>query len=676
MKNRNLFSIITKRSIHTLLSVSMIFSGFSLNARTKKLPEVNYGKTFKYGMENTGVFNYLTLHPEIPTRGAIYDYANRTEYTETLFGLLVSTADELIRANAKDFVKSNIPDWGYWSMLLGSIAIPHHESKLMHFRKVGPEVQRSRSNGEKFWAPSCLENQNNGLWMDKINPNIISLSNQPNKGQKQALIEDWYSKDQRFFPTCEDLQYTDRRIQLLKPEISLGVMQINVFAHPAFRHPEHLFDLYRHIEYNIGDNLEGFRTIYDFYEYGIKKSSSHIYEDPNQGNKRTIWTSPFNDRSNGRVYGAVQMMFSGRHNIGNERARSAYRWKNPNSEYPAKFRKSLKSILEIDEYEFEYKIDGKRYTPRSTSLDFAKENQKKSSRNTNDIYAGKTPSSIEYHINRSIFHNYMRPDGIEYKALQELIEWVRFMHKDPSDFRNTDYSIPSMKYLKKVFHKYKSLKNAMKEPYEFPMNLSKAPTTGNYVVAKPKVQLYLKRTNTNEKGSYCGYISKSGPDYLLLNGDESTKTRLAFITPEEEILNYEDIVFGNWIKIEMPVLRHFDVKFDKENYYKCLESKELWAFMGTEQNPAMLKVGEQGLNARAKIKKGKKGILLRATYAKEGNRGRLSDTDPAFEVIGFYRSDFQRSYPEWYKIKLQSGKEAWVAADFVEVLEENKGVNE
>lgn len=543
--------------------------------------------------------NYISLHPDLEIRGPVYDYTSedislealeptRIKYTEKIFGVIVASSIANMKKEPELFFDAQgAPNDNYWSFLLSSISIPHHESSLLHFRKVRPEF--------------CSSYRNKIDWMDQL---VEKLENDPSKGSthyrtkgyKEAafdLFENFYSPENYLFPECKYLkgQHYLNQILVTKHYGDAGVMAINLGSHPDIRDPEALFNIYRHIDYAMEFWRNNYRKLIEVTsnDYIRGKNGYRIAskDEINRYPKKicTFKNSPFSYKGNKiedlRVVRNDKTLafeslalWSGLHNQGNFYYKSICRYMNNNS-YDRKFL-----------YENLYPVLGIKSV---SSID-------------------ENGEEVTY---ESLYDTYMTKTSTEHKALEEIRHNIA-----------AAYGIPGYKY-KKASNLEKLAQQRLRDfqmqgvNYK-DLNLNSYGQKGNYHLETDYIDLFVEPGSIKHSVNYCGriyrkrnarlffkksqdasplqlqddlvetkaYTKKWLGDQFLKNPkrqagnvllDPKLKQKTKLSTPIEIL---DDIGYGvelvsQWMPIEIPSLRSFKIEnFNSKN--PLCDTNQFW----------------------------------------------------------------------------------------------------
>jgi hypothetical protein len=557
---------------------------------------------------------YFSLHPEIPFEGPFYDntlsddelWPMGRRYTENIYGLILTSAIRWMENKKEIFYssKSGLPKDTYWAFLLGALSIPHHESNLMHFRRAN--------------VKDCSDLRNSTMWLDYF----LSDSFYEKKESKVAFFkENYYNSKTPVFPACEFLQHEPHITQLIVSNNDTGLMQININVHDEMRHPDALFNLYKHIDYALKEWMEVFPELYQkrFSDYMIQSDDGEIL--------CTLLKNPYTVKNGKRpslVVPLAQGLWAGKHNQGNILPESVCRPQMRNDDRDKAYElRTLYSILDLKEYKDE---KGNNYA--------------------------------------SIYDVYMNKESIEYKSLLELRENIAAFHAVPGAKKNRFDNI------KKVVEKYSTILNKEILPINI-TQLSPVVSEGEYYLSIPELKLFLSPDNYTAK-SYCGNIVPEEDKYFTLNIVSESLEVSKNIGPNNNLIE-------QWNLVQIPRLRNFSVNWVKNAPKACKKEKELWALTAIGAEKLLQKTGYSKLlpdntymvELNDKISSS---LSIRADHYTTANHlsSLMKTDDPKVKVVQEWRSKHNTKYPYWLQIEYKKDTYGWIAADFVRPVAEQK----
>ncbi|MEC9283048.1 MAG: hypothetical protein VX642_10065 [Bdellovibrionota bacterium] len=686
------------------------------------IPEGSFYKAKGYGYiddsRNTRD-NYISLHPDLEIRGPVYDYTSedisvealepsRIKYTEKIFGIIVASSIANMKKEPELFFDAQgKPNDNYWSFLLSSISIPHHESSLIHFRKARPEY--------------CSSYRNKIDWMDKL---VEELEKDPSKGSahyrtkgyKEAafdLFENFYSPENYLFPECKYLKGQNYLNQILitKAYGDAGVMAINLGSHAEIRDPEALLNIYRHIDYAMEIWRNNYRKLIEVTanDYIRGKNGYRIAskEEVNRYPKKicSFKNSPFSYQGkriedlravrNDKTLAFDSLaLWSGLHNQGNFRYNSICRYMNNNS-YDQKFL-----------YENLYPVLGIKSV---SSID-------------------DNGEEVTY---ESLYDTYMTKTSLEHKALEEIRHNIA-----------AAYAIPGFQPKKAV----NLQKLAQQRIRDFKMqginyknlNLNSYGQKGNYLLDADYIDLFLKPGSIKHSENYCGRIYRKRNTRMFFKKSESSsflklqekeeepesytqewlsnqfagnndkeKTAMVFDSRNEKprqistpIEIIDDIGYGvellsQWMEIEIPSLRSFKIENFNSQNQNC-RNQNFWVSsrIGSEQilrkiesvdffleNERLIgsfeKTSLEPVDQYIAALRGVSYFLWVRKYPGVGETpkvGRLMPRkdeqgkihQPLVKVVAKYVPITNSSFDEWLEIEFEPGEYGFVPAKFLE----------
>ncbi len=159
--------------------------------------------------------NFLSLASTINLDGPMLGAETEETYVDKTFVLVLGEADKL----AQDFKKTNSFE-SYAAFMMGALAVPLHESRLVHFR-----------SGPKSW---CDQERNEASSYQKMIDREKAKSNPRNfyiKNMQQA--REVHLRNFRPQPAvdCKDIEVEPIRQLLVNFGGDMGLMQINMMAH-------------------------------------------------------------------------------------------------------------------------------------------------------------------------------------------------------------------------------------------------------------------------------------------------------------------------------------------------------------------------------------------------------------------------------------------------------------
>ncbi len=176
------------------------------------------------------VRNVYTISSDLKVQGPVLRPGQENQYVTEIFRELVRGVHRSIE---RDFSPSRP---AYWAFLLGALAIPYHESRLIHFREArhqrecNDDIQRGRAQAKDSVLVQKLE---------------------------QHLLND---KDTVLEPCSQINIGKDKNKQLIASSNyrSLGLFQINMLWHPVFMRERDYLSVVKTIDYGISLYKNGF----------------------------------------------------------------------------------------------------------------------------------------------------------------------------------------------------------------------------------------------------------------------------------------------------------------------------------------------------------------------------------------------------------------------------------
>lgn len=174
---------------------------------------------------------YFTVAPDVTTVGPMYTEQTEGEYVQETFKNLLQQSHEV----ARDFHSSD--NSAYYTFLVLSLAVPHHESQLTHFRLTEPT--------------NC----------NQANNQLTSLRRPQVRSKMQVLYR---SPKSQIFPNCKAVQKEDqiKQVILSGNKDDVGIMQLNPYFHQETVKPYYYLNMPMSAEYGF-QYLKGmFNEIY------------------------------------------------------------------------------------------------------------------------------------------------------------------------------------------------------------------------------------------------------------------------------------------------------------------------------------------------------------------------------------------------------------------------------
>lgn len=200
-------------------------------------------KTANFGFNRHSDKIYFSLAPDVQVLGPVLGIHAKTDKTEVqtyiswLFRELIRTADELIRDQGEfGYNSESNYNYSYFSFLVLAMAVPHHESGLMHFRA----------------------NEGNEC---SVKANEFTASKSPRT--KKVMIERYRDAATPLMPDCRFLKGIPSVTQLLNSNNfdDVGVMQINPGYHPSALEPAVLLKAKEFISYGLKYLFSGYMKV-------------------------------------------------------------------------------------------------------------------------------------------------------------------------------------------------------------------------------------------------------------------------------------------------------------------------------------------------------------------------------------------------------------------------------
>lgn len=653
--------------LYKLLSATVVLSLISSVTFAKQLQT----KRKDVGYSTTELYNYFSLHPELKIIGPVYDqlmvnqdnkeayWEMRKDYTKLLYGFLVTAAHDYMFERKEVFFSNATgePKDVYWAMILSALAIPHHESRFMHFRNAEGSNCTSKLNTVKY-----LNNQVTSYW-DNRNKKKAAKE----RSDKQAAIKNFlFNEKSPIIPQCDYLKYTGTINQLLIANTDVGLMQINMDQHQKFLEPDPLFNIYQHINYAINQWGDELLKLYN----GI--DSDYIIRNSEGKRICGLLSNPYPRNLDGdeqepqAIVRLATALWSGKHNQGNIRLRSACRFKLAklshekalellgdkagslkNARVFAAYKKGYQKDLNFLGYTLYPLLGLKEYTTKEGS--------------------GKYQYRASW---KSLLDTYLQQGSLESQSLKEIREQIASMYDAPGYEK-----VGKVKKLFQVARKYKQFFDVEGRISVDVDNLTPTNFKGDHFLNAKELKLYIAPAEV--KYTYCGRVVPKDNEYLLLKRDESTET----ITVEKELPTGTK-VSETWAKVVIPGLRSF--KFEKSgNTNPLCEEKNLWALIKVGNESLLEKTGVSNLEDAYRVKltdeikfslKVKKSHDYDSTQI--GSLVKPQTPENGWLALEVYRSPYNTKYPVWVKVEYKPGKwvngeyklgkTGWVAGKFVE----------
>ncbi len=263
-------------------------------------------------MLKPGKAGYFALSPAHKVIGPVYSKENASEYIKEIFGLLIQAADSIASEYYKVGYDDNVT---YWTFLVTALAIPHHESKLMHARLADRDLKRLPMCSSDYNELRAINSSKvlSVLQMiyreptDPILPNCSVINKEPSV--QQVLISTVNKEDVGF------MQLNGRAFrEALMPDVYLNVNNSARFG------TYHYYDKFREIRSN-------------FAKYSCMKG-----------------LNPYSDHELTKASMQFQLVQGtwGSYNIGNTLSASVCRFSNKaarNNEYDQDFKKHLEALV-------------------------------------------------------------------------------------------------------------------------------------------------------------------------------------------------------------------------------------------------------------------------------------------------------------------------------------------
>lgn len=254
---------------------------------------------------------HFTLSPDMEIQGPILNnFKERERYNRQVVNILLSEASQL----AKEY--RDYDDYeAYWSFIILSLAVPFHESNIVHFwRNSDPSKCLTKSNeGSKL--PSSLRTTRR------------IFQNRFRKGENKV------------FPDCSDLEKEETVNTIIHGADSsdFGLMQLNIRWHDAhFVAPKKYLNVRSTANYGLNFIKNSYSTGFDqIYRNGTQKYSCL-------------------DAGDGKIdyEKLIRGTWAGKYNSGNTKPSAVCRFNNSNSPHKKKdqgFKRGLDELLNYKE---------------------------------------------------------------------------------------------------------------------------------------------------------------------------------------------------------------------------------------------------------------------------------------------------------------------------------------
>ena len=601
--------------------------------------------------------NFFSIHPEVPLVGIKYrfDYEPsfggsndrwwdmRKDYTENIYGLLISSAIQKMEQDRSSFyfAGSGNPNKRFYSFLLSSLVIPHHESRLLHFRIAPPEY--------------CTEYRNTSAWIHRAVKEAAESGREQRAKAFEELIpfmeDNYYAAESYFFPECKALRYQKQVNQLqISRSHDVGLMQINLTAHPSMRHADALFNLYRHINYMMDEWYSVFNQLDEKMDKvyigewvsvngrSVKRYREATEEEADAPNAdvchfKTIPYTVDNNIDNRQrmkpntIHNLALTLWSGKHNQGNITDNAICRSFRDSRDDRMFLAETLYPLLGIQDFK---------------------------------IYSEKDNAYFTY---SSMFDTYLEKKSIEHRSLEEIRNNIKAFYRVPG----VEYKTP--RYLYQVADKYRPQFNENAVNYD-ELQLSQFGQSGEYLVNGDRVELFSKPGASAGSPEHCATIRRAKNQRLFLNKSQDV----------EVVENIGNIgiplaVVEKWMSLDIPSLPHFKIERRKNTDESCNQS-QLWALAQIGSDKLLERVQTESLVSSNQIDAGS--FEVRVLDTKEqyfvGLNDRISGSlyirevpevgqvprvgrlykpeDPVVRVVAKYNSLMDKTYSSWVKIEL------------------------
>lgn len=263
-------------------------------------------------MLRKGEAGYFAISPQHKMVGPVFSDRNSSQYVAEVFGLLIQAADSM----ASEFYKDNFDDnFTYWSFLVAALAVPHHESKLMH-------AHLARKGGS---LPIC-------------SPELNELKGISSPSMLPVLKREYRQDTDPIFPNCSVIQERDQVEQVLISAVNrrdIGLMQLNAPTFAEAMMPNIYLNLYNTVRFGM----------YHLYSK---------FKDVRMNHSRYPCLSPSNPYAHikntrpASFYNLIRGVWGGGYNIGNTLRDSICRFANaqhPDAQKDANFKKHLDALV-------------------------------------------------------------------------------------------------------------------------------------------------------------------------------------------------------------------------------------------------------------------------------------------------------------------------------------------
>ena len=185
---------------------------------------------------------FFTFSPDVKAVGPVVGVGSYEDYYRLIFRHIVQVADSKIHDDPILGYRPGANDnYSYYTFLLLALAIPQHESRGIHFRKVAGDECDQLANG-----------------LIRIGP-----------GAREVLSPTYRDPLRPLLPDCRYLRTTENVDQMLfAPSGDVGIMQMNARYHPAEMDPTILMNVYRSINAGVDFIWSGFDQLDDAKQSG------------------------------------------------------------------------------------------------------------------------------------------------------------------------------------------------------------------------------------------------------------------------------------------------------------------------------------------------------------------------------------------------------------------------
>lgn len=447
---------------------------FSLLVPALILPamaDVNYpavkSKLFHYSNPNYDPL-WVTLTDDTPVVGPVLPRKDlddpagvqqaSEEYVKLVFGLIVQAAHRygVEVLESQDFAdRRNVN--GYWSLLLASLVVPYHESRLSHIRleKGGRCVEKANAfqmaNNHTDTVTETVQKILSQFYRDPINPLVAE---------------------------CEQVDKEEEVRQFIFNGTALGMWQTNARYHIDAVSPEVVLSLKNTIDYGVGFLFEGDQQPTSQGYFGILKNYPRYSKACSFISKSAVDSTTKKYEQNNIYFNLIRGLYGGQYYYGQSIVDAVCSF---DPTHRSRLIKASNSSVQIN--------------------DAWVEANKKFYQSLRDVVVGQV-SGVPFKRGRvlnqnSVYQQVLPRDSVEWLVYQEILTNFEKIHKGSGGglAEEPEYSKPLQALLEKDY---------LNEAEDRIFKLSQQTLQATHFTLANKTRLYL--SPSVDERVYCGYL--------------------------------------------------------------------------------------------------------------------------------------------------------------------------